>query len=180
MIHSCQTGWSRRRTISSSTEEAAMERMSETMRDLGYGDQERRYHLTHSELSKKQNRPGEKRLPDVPLIEPQRKPDEIMGKDHDFIKKHLIGHKKSRMEWADYREKNLDPGEQEILSEVLGECRVNGFVNPHIVNDRVVFAQIIKAVIRYKDRTFYKKYQWPLTVADMRARSNAADWYGGA
>ena len=157
-----------------------MERMSETMRDLGYGDQESRYRQTHSEPLKKQNKPVERRLPDVPLIAPQRTPEEIMGKDHDFVKKHLIGHRKSRMEWADYREKNLDPAEQEILSEIFRECRVNGFVNPHVVKDMVVFAQIVKTVIRYKGMAFYKKYQWPLTVADMRSKSNAADFYVGA
>jgi hypothetical protein len=81
------------------------------------------------------------------------------------------------MEWDDYREKNLNPGEQEILTEILRECRVNGFVNPHIVKDKVVFAQMKQAVIRYKDRIFYKKYRWPLTVADMRVKSDVFPEY---
>jgi len=110
-------------------------------------------------------------LPDVPLIVPQRTPDEIIGQDHDFIKKHIIGHRKSRMEWADYREKYLDPGEQEMLAEIFRECHVNGFFNPHIVKDSIVFAQMIKSVIKFRGKAFYKKYKWPLTVADMRARS---------
>lgn len=154
-----------------------MEAISETMQDLGYGDRAKSYHPTHNAPSKMQNRPAEKHLPDVPLIEPQRTPDEIMGQDYDFVKKHIIGHRKSRMEWDDYREKNLNPGEQEILTEILRECRVNGFVNPHIVKDKVVFAQMKQAVIRYKDRIFYKKYRWPLTVADMRVKSDVFPEY---
>jgi|GEM_PF-6614869 len=154
-----------------------MERVSETMQDLGYGGRERIYRQTHSRPSQKQGRPEERRLPDVPLIVPQRTPDEIMGKEHDFVKKHIIGHRKSRMEWADYREKYLSPEEQEILKEIFRECRVNGFVNPHVVKDRVVFAQIKKAVIKYKDRIFYKKYPWPLTVADMRAEMDICEHY---
>ena len=101
------------------------------------------------------------------------------GNKHN-VRKSLLICNKSRMEWADYREKNLDSAEQEILSEIFRECRVNGFVNPHVVKNMVVFAQIVKTVIRYKGMAFYKKYQWPLTVADMRSKSNAADWYEGA
>ena len=152
-----------------------MEAISETMQDLGYGDRAKSYHPTQNAPSKMQNRPAEKHLPDVPLIEPQRTPDEIMGQDYDFVKKHIIGHRHSRMEWEDYRKKHLQPGEQEILTEIFRECHVNGFVNPHIVKDNIVFAQMKKAVIRYKDRIFYKKYQWPLTVADMRAKSDVYD-----
>jgi len=157
-----------------------MERVSDLMQDLGYGDRGKNYHQTHKRPLQTQSKPKEKPLPDVPLIVPQRTPDEIMGKDHDVVKKHLIGHKKSRMEWDDYREKNIEPKAQEILAEIFRDCRVNGFVNPHVFHDKVVFDQMIQATIRYKDRVFYKKYLWPLTVADMRARSGSTDWYEGA
>lgn len=157
-----------------------MERVSDLMQDLGYGDRGKNYHQTHKRPLQTQSKPKEKPLPDVPLIVPQRTPDEIMGADHDSVKKHLIGHKKSRLEWREYREKHVNADMQEILAEIFTECRVNGFVNPHVVHDRVVFDQMVKTIIRYGGKAFYKKYPWPLTVADMRARSNAADWYGGA
>ena len=155
-----------------------MEPVSETIRDLGYGGQAKNYHQTHSRPSPMPSRPKEKPLPDVPLIAPQRTPDEIRGADHDSVKKHLIGHKKSRLEWREYREKHVNADMQEILAEILTECRVNGFVNPHVVHDRVVFDQMVKTIIRYGGKAFYKKYPWPLTVADMRAREAVVDWYG--
>jgi len=139
-----------------------MERMSETMQDLGYGGQAKSYLLTRSGPSQSPSGSNRSSLPNEPLIEAVRTPEQIMGASHDLIKSVLIGYKKSCQQWEDFRRK-YDDATLEILEEIFFECRCNGYFNPHVRHDAVHFDQIVN--VKSKD---YGKY--PLTVAEMRQK----------
>ena len=122
-----------------------MHRSSEVMEDLGYGSQEKNYHLQHEKLSmtsksSNSNVPARNR---PPLIIPDKMPEEIMGDDHDLIKKILIGHRASGMQWDDYAKK-LDDNTRDLLADIFYKCRCNGFFAPQVHGDKVVFRQALK------------------------------------
>lgn len=89
------------------------------------------------------------RLASPPLIIPEKMPEQIIGVDYDLIKGILTAFKKSGMNWDDYSKK-LEPGTQEILKRVFHECRCNGFFNPHIWGDDIVFDQIVRVSKKVK------------------------------
>jgi hypothetical protein len=84
------------------------------------------------------------------LIIPEKMPEDILGDDHDLVKKILIGHRASGMQWDDYAKK-LDSDTRETLAAIFYECRCNGFFDPQVLGDKVVFRQALKMTARTKE-----------------------------
>lgn len=62
-----------------------------------------------------------------------------------MMKTILAGYQKVkyRIGWEDYASK-IDQSTRDTIAYLLGECRRNGFFNPVIVGDKIVFHQLVE------------------------------------
>jgi hypothetical protein len=62
--------------------------------------------------------------------------------DKEAMVKHLITRQKTKAEWDVYRKKIAD----ELLEKwerVLNICREQGFINPHIINEKIIWNRVL-------------------------------------
>jgi len=84
-------------------------------------------------------------LENRPLIASNKRIEDIIKRDDlEGIKNALKGYAavREKMGWDDYAAK-LSDGLRTMLTKVFSECRRQGFLNPHVVNDKLVFNRIV-------------------------------------
>ena len=81
-----------------------------------------------------------------PMVVPKRSPDTIMfsilGSDEEEMGRFLATYQKTHPEWDVFRKKIPD----ELLRKfqrVLQECKAEGYVNPHMHEEKIVWQQIL-------------------------------------
>ena len=81
-----------------------------------------------------------------PMVIPKRSPETIMfsilGSDEDEMGRFLATYQKTHPEWDVFRKKIPD----ELLRKfqrVLQECKAEGYVNPHMHEEKIVWQQIL-------------------------------------
>ena len=80
------------------------------------------------------------------MVIPNRKPETIMfsilGSDEQDMTGYLSAYQKNSAEWDVFRKKIP----QELLNKfkrVLDECKLEGFINPHVREGKIVWNQIL-------------------------------------
>ena len=65
---------------------------------------------------------------------------DIVGHDYETLKSVLLGYKKNRetIGWDHYANK-MNEDIRNTISAILAECRRQGFLNPRVQNDQIVF-----------------------------------------
>ena len=78
------------------------------------------------------------------MIKPQKYPDEIIGEHYEIIQKWLEGYQKSRTGWDTYVLR-ISSEDRKLLADIFKECRANGFFNPRVVGEKIVWSQIVQS-----------------------------------
>ena len=69
-----------------------------------------------------------------------------MGENYGTVKGYLAGYQKSRTGWDVYAS-NIDTKDRLLLENIFGECRENGFVDPMVIGEGIVFSQIVQSYL---------------------------------
>ena len=81
-----------------------------------------------------------------PLIQPQKFPNEVIGDNYELVRKWLEGYQHGRMGWDIYALR-IPSEERAILGNIFRECRENGFCNPHVVGEKIIWSQMVQSYL---------------------------------
>lgn len=89
------------------------------------------------------------------MVNPKRTPDEIVDRYVDNAEKfsivnHIAAHQKAHGEWDTYRKKI--PSDLLVKwKNILTECRKNGFMNPRVKDEKLIWSQVLGFKRNYKN-----------------------------
>ena len=73
-----------------------------------------------------------------------------MGKNYELVRKCLEGYQQSRTGWDMYASR-ISSEDRELLKNIFKECRENGFCNPHVVGDKIIWSQMVQSYLSPPD-----------------------------